>query len=85
MTIRHTFFERFIIFLIICSSVKLAVDTYYTNDKEASLILTRIDGGFTCIFGFEALLKIVAFGFIIDKGSYLRENWNILDFFIVIS
>lgn len=33
----------------------------------------------------EALIKIIAFGFVIDQGSYLRESWNILDFFIVVT
>jgi hypothetical protein len=31
------------------------------------------------------LLKIFALGFILNKGSYLRDAWNILDFVIVVS
>jgi hypothetical protein len=27
--------------------------------------------------------KLIAIGFIMDEGSYLRESWNQLDFFIV--
>ncbi len=30
-------------------------------------------------------MKILAFGFVLDKGSYLKDNWNIMDFFIVCS
>jgi voltage-dependent calcium channel R type alpha-1E len=37
------------------------------------------------VFTFEMCLKIVSLGFIMDDGSYLRESWNILDFFIVSS
>jgi hypothetical protein len=33
----------------------------------------------------EAFLKAMSFGFILDKNSYLREEWSQLDFFIVIS
>ena len=33
----------------------------------------------------ESLVKAIAIGLVIDENSYLRENWNILDFFIVIS
>ena len=33
----------------------------------------------------EALVKIIAMGFCLDKGSYLTEPWNVLDFFIVVS
>jgi len=31
------------------------------------------------------ILKIVAYGFIMTKNTYLRDYWNILDFIIVIS
>ncbi|VDK28855.1 unnamed protein product [Anisakis simplex] len=37
------------------------------------------------IFCLECLLKIVAFGFILHKGSYLRSGWNIMDFIVVVS
>mmetsp|Transcript_13085 Transcript_13085/g.17712 ORF Transcript_13085/g.17712 Transcript_13085/m.17712 type:complete len:124 (-) Transcript_13085:2504-2875(-) len=35
------------------------------------------------MFLLEFLFKLVALGFVMDKGSYLRETWNMLDFFIV--
>ena len=35
-----------------------------------------MDLGFNIIFTLEAIIKAFAFGFIMDKGSYLRENWN---------
>lgn len=31
------------------------------------------------------VLKILAMGFIWNKGSYLRDSWNLLDFVIVMS
>jgi hypothetical protein len=31
------------------------------------------------------LLKIAGLGFVIKRGSYIRDAWNILDFVIVIS
>jgi hypothetical protein len=40
---------------------------------------------FTIFFAFEAFVKGVGMGFIMDKGSYLRESWNQLDFFIVVT
>lgn len=33
----------------------------------------------------ESLLKSVTFGFFISRDAYLRETWNQLDFFIVVS
>lgn len=40
---------------------------------------------FTYAFVFECVVKIVALGFVMDKNSYVRESWNQLDFFIVIT
>lgn len=37
------------------------------------------------IFCFEFLLKVIAFGFVLHKGSYLRSGWNIMDFIVVAS
>jgi len=40
---------------------------------------------FTYLFILEFVLKLVALGFVMDEGSYLRESWNQLDFFIVVT
>lgn len=85
-----SYFDNFIMFLILLNCFKLIFDTYINFESETKMnrIFSRIshdmDLVFNIIFIFEALLKILALGFIMDKGSYLRENWNQLDFFIVI-
>jgi len=40
---------------------------------------------FLGIFCVEATFKIVALGFILHKGSYLRSAWNIMDFVVVVT
>ena len=40
---------------------------------------------FTYLFLLEFLFKLVALGFVMDNGSFLRESWNQLDFFIVMT
>lgn len=40
---------------------------------------------FTLIFTLEALLKILALGFIFNKYAYLRDGWNFIDFFVVLT
>ena len=40
---------------------------------------------FLGIFCVEALLKIVALGFVLHKGAYLRNVWNIMDFVVVVT
>ena len=37
------------------------------------------------IFGLECILKIIAFGFMLHPGSYLRSGWNMLDFVVVVT
>ncbi|KAK3102999.1 hypothetical protein FSP39_015655 [Pinctada imbricata] len=39
---------------------------------------------FLVIFTLEAIMKIIAYGFVLHSGAYLRNGWNILDFIIVI-
>ncbi|KAF5297478.1 hypothetical protein FQR65_LT10014 [Abscondita terminalis] len=40
---------------------------------------------FLGIFCVEAALKILALGFVLHRGSYLRNIWNIMDFFVVLT
>ena len=39
---------------------------------------------FVVVFTSEAILKIISFGFVLSKGSYLRDAWNCLDFIVVL-
>lgn len=73
--------------LIVLSSLKLATDTYnsaWEGDELATFLMDKIlDTSFTILFFLEMGVKIIALGLIMDDGSYLRDNWNRLDFFIV--
>lgn len=40
---------------------------------------------FMGIFTVECVLKIIAFGFVLHKDSYLRSMWNVLDFIVVVT
>jgi hypothetical protein len=53
-----------------------------TNPDPAFQIFDDI---FTQIYILEMFLKIFALGFIMKRNSYLRDNWNILDFIIVVT
>ena len=39
---------------------------------------------FNILFMIETVIKIIAWGFILDSGSYLRDGWNWLDFIVVL-
>jgi hypothetical protein len=82
-----TRFEYAIQFLIFLSSVKLVWDTYtltYDDDSTEIQISKALDITFTVLFTLECLAKSISVGFVMDRGSYLRESWNQLDFFIVV-
>jgi flagellar motor component MotA len=36
-------------------------------------------------YTFEAVMKVIAMGFIFNSNSYLRDLWNVLDFIIIVS
>lgn len=40
---------------------------------------------FNSLFIIECALKIISFGFILEEKSYLRDTWNQMDFFIVLT
>ena len=44
-----------------------------------------MDNVFLGLYTIELVLKIMGMGFIFNKGAYLRDAWNILDFIIVAS
>ena len=39
---------------------------------------------FVIIYLIEAVVKIIAYGFILHPSAYLRNGWNILDFVVVV-
>lgn len=74
--------------MIFLSSTKLAVDTYFWDLDETSEIIQvslKIDFIFNYLFISEMFFKLISLGLIMDEGSYLRDTWNQLDFFIVSS
>ncbi|EGT30002.1 hypothetical protein CAEBREN_28992 [Caenorhabditis brenneri] len=80
-------FEYFILLTIIGNCVVLSMEQHLPkNDKKAlSEWLERTEPYFMGIFCLECVLKIIAFGFVLHKGSYLRSGWNIMDFIVVVS
>jgi hypothetical protein len=80
-------FDNFFLLVIYLNSIKLVIDTYildYPNDSSIVQASLYLDIFFTILYTLEFLIKSVAFGFIRDKLSYLEDNWNKLDFIIVV-
>ncbi|KAG8231646.1 hypothetical protein J437_LFUL011488, partial [Ladona fulva] len=47
--------------------------------------LEKTEPYFLGIFCVEASLKILALGFVLHRGSYLRNIWNMMDFVVVVT
>ncbi|XP_021232895.1 voltage-dependent L-type calcium channel subunit alpha-1S isoform X4 [Numida meleagris] len=52
-----------------------------TNVANSSL--EKFEYAFLIFFAIEAMLKIIAYGFLFHTDAYLRNGWNVLDFSIV--
>ncbi|XP_036886349.1 sodium channel protein type 10 subunit alpha isoform X3 [Sturnira hondurensis] len=78
--VEHSWFESFIVFMILLSSGSLIFEDYYLDKKPTvKALLEYTDRVFTFIFVFEMLLKWVAYGF----KNYFTNAWCWLDFLIV--
>ena len=80
-------FEGFLIVIILMNSLCLAIYDYEDRDNltKYNQVISYFGTCFNAIFIMECALKIVAFGFILEKNSYLRDGWNFLDFIVVLS
>eukprot|EP01062_Namystynia_karyoxenos_P073522 TRINITY_DN70322_c0_g1_i1.p1 TRINITY_DN70322_c0_g1~~TRINITY_DN70322_c0_g1_i1.p1 ORF type:complete len:1870 (+),score=560.89 TRINITY_DN70322_c0_g1_i1:129-5738(+) len=79
-------FQRTVFFLIMANAVFIALDTRQPREVDGMADAVEIAGYiFSIAFIAEALMKIVALGFIMHPHSYLRVPVNILDFAVVLS
>ena len=75
---RHKWFKNFILVAILVNSVFLAADQpAVQNPKVLDDILLVSEYVFTILFFLEAIIKIIALGFIGHKHAYLRSAWNV--------
>jgi len=72
--VSNPLFEIFIFTIIIFNTITIILQ-----------IDDRFDNFFLIIYTIEMGLKISALGFIFNSNSYLKSNWNKLDFIIVVS
>ncbi|XP_070132494.1 voltage-dependent calcium channel type A subunit alpha-1 isoform X7 [Drosophila bipectinata] len=80
-------FEYAVLLTIIANCVVLALEEHLPGGDKTVLAqkLEKTEAYFLCIFCVEASLKILALGLVLHKHSYLRNIWNIMDFFVVVT
>ncbi|BFZ10577.1 hypothetical protein BsWGS_13616 [Bradybaena similaris] len=84
--VEYKAFEILVLITIFANCVALAIYTPYPNSDSnyINAALDRIEYVFLVVFLLEGILKIIAYGFVMHQGAYLRNGWNALDFTIVV-
>ena len=72
---------------ILGNSIILTLNDYSDRDSKEQYNRNLDVGGniFTAIFIMEAILKVLAHGFVMHRFAYLRDPWNLVDLTIVIT
>ncbi|ETE62876.1 Voltage-dependent L-type calcium channel subunit alpha-1S, partial [Ophiophagus hannah] len=73
-------FETIILLTIFANCIALAI---YLPMPEDDTNKEKLEYFFLIVFAIEAMLKIIAYGFLFHADAYLRNGWNVLDFTIV--
>ena len=74
----HEKFDSVVLFLIIFSTILLAIEDPYENPLSMKkAVLEKLDYILSFAFLFELLIKVVVLGFLLNgPDSYLRNSWN---------
>lgn len=83
--ITHKNFDNLILVIIVSNSICLAMMDYEDENAFINKQIEHANTFFSVAFGLECIFKVIGMGFVLDKGSYLRDPWNWLDFTVVVS
>lgn len=78
--VKSTLFESLCILVILLNSYFIMI----ADPTKTNTISDQVDNYFLYFYTFEAIMKILGFGFVWNDNSYLRDSWNILDFIIIV-
>ena len=71
--------------MILVNTVFLAMDSPIESpNTPKQRFLNASENYFVAFFTLEMIVKVIAYGFVLHKRSYLRDAWNCIDFFIVV-
>ena len=76
----NPFFDYLSLFVIIANTVLILI----SDPTDANNYGNITDNYFLYFYTVECVLKIIAFRFWASEDAYIRDYWNILDFFVVI-
>ena len=85
-TVRHPVFDRLITATVMMSVGCLISESVLYDETFTSSAYVRIvwfNSFINGIFVLEAAVKIIAMGFILGDGAYLRDTFNCIDFLVI--
>ena len=77
-------FDNGTFFVIMMNTLVMMIDDSATNDNPNKFFQIA-ENYFLYLYTIEMCMKIIGMGFVFGSNTYLKDQWNILDFFIVIS
>lgn len=81
--LENPYFEGFIYTIIAFNSLLLALEEPVLEDQYQKKTLQVMLDIVSIIFIVEFIFKVIVHGFVIGPKTYLRDNFNKLDFLIV--
>lgn len=81
--ISTSFFDNFTTMVILLNCITMMLNN--PIDPNPPQFFADIEIIFLILYTGEMVLKILGLGFVMGEGSYLRDQWNILDFVIVMT
>ncbi|KAM7535333.1 hypothetical protein Aperf_G00000089647 [Anoplocephala perfoliata] len=81
--VSSSIFTNFILGCILISSVLLCAEDPLNTYSLTNRILNYFDYFFTSVFTIEISLKMIADGFVMHEGAFLRSMFNLLDLVVV--
>lgn len=84
--VKSNFFEIISLIVILMNCITYIMRQNQQGEYYAYLsTINKFENAFLVFYLIEMSLKMVAFGVILDKHSYFRDGWNILDFFVILN
>ena len=73
--------------IILFNTITLSMFDYSDRNSRGynNKLIDIFSMSFSIVYTIEAILRIIALGFVVHKKSYLRDPWNLIDFIVVIS
>ena len=80
LLVDNKIFDYFSLAIIVLNTIFILI----SDPRDTNSIANDSDSIFLYFYTVECVLKILGYGFILPERAYLRDEWNILDFFVII-